>query len=86
MTSLGVVIQVLPFSAHDNPGTNGPILIFDFEKELTVAYADCDGGGMLVENPELVITLTTKMNLIRAAALSPRESLQLLRRIRDEIE
>jgi transcriptional regulator with XRE-family HTH domain len=85
-TTPGVVIQILPFSAYDNPGTNGPILIFDFTKDPTIAYADCDGGGMLVESPELVIALTTKMSLIRAAALSPRESLQLLRRVRDEIE
>jgi hypothetical protein len=40
---------------------------------------------MLVESPELVTALSTKMNLIRAAALSPRESLRLLRNIRDEM-
>jgi transcriptional regulator with XRE-family HTH domain len=82
--STDIVIQVLPFSAPRHPGTNGPILIFDFAKEPSVAYADCDGGGMLVENPQLVITLTTKMNMIRAAALSPHESLKFLHTIRDE--
>jgi transcriptional regulator with XRE-family HTH domain len=80
-----VVLQLLPFVAHDNPGTDGPIRIFDFQKDPSVAYTECDGGGMLMETPELVTTLTTKMNLIRAAALSPHESLRLLHTIRDEI-
>jgi transcriptional regulator with XRE-family HTH domain len=84
--STDVVLQVIPYTVHEHPGTDGPILIFDFTKEPSVVYTECDGGGMLIENPELVIAMTTKMNLIRAAALSPRGSLQLLRRIRDEIE
>ena len=83
--STDVVLQVLPYSAHENPGTNGPILIFDFAKDPSIVYTECDGGGMLVESPELVTALSTKMNLIRAAALSPRESLRLLRNIRDEM-
>jgi transcriptional regulator with XRE-family HTH domain len=82
--SPGVVVQVLPFSAYSHPGTDGPILIFDFANEPSVVYTECDGGGMLIESPELVIAMTTKMNLIRAAALPPHESLNLLRQIRDE--
>jgi transcriptional regulator with XRE-family HTH domain len=83
--SPGVVIQVLPFSAYTHPGTDGPILIFDFANEPSVVYSECDGGGMLIENQGLVIAMTTKMSLIRAAALPPHESLNLLRQIRDEI-
>lgn len=82
--SPGVVLQVLPFSAYGHPGTNGPLRIFDFAKEPSIAYTECDGGGMLVENFELMTELTTKMNLIRAAACPPHESLSLLRQIRDE--
>jgi hypothetical protein len=44
-----------------------------------------NGGGMIVEAPDQVASLMTTMNLIRAAALSPRESQNLLRKIRDEI-
>lgn len=83
--SPGLVIQVLPFSAYTHPGTDGPILIFDFANEPSVVYSECDGGGMLIENHGLVIAMTTKMSLIRAAALPPHESLNLLRQIRDEI-
>jgi hypothetical protein len=27
----GVVIQILPFTASDHPGTDGPILVYDFD-------------------------------------------------------
>ena len=83
-SSPDVVLQVLPFSAYDHPGTDGPIRIFEFADAQSAAYTECNGGGMIVEAPEQVATLMNTMNLIRAAALSPRESLNLLRKIRDE--
>ena len=30
----GVVIQILPFTASDHPGTDGPILVYDFDGGL----------------------------------------------------
>ncbi len=84
ISSSEVVLQVLPFSACDHPGTDGPIRIFEFANAPSAAYTECNGGGMIVEAPEQVASLMTTMNLIRAAALSPRESLNLLRKIRDE--
>ena len=80
-----IVLQVLPFTAHDHPGAGGPLSLFDFADSPTVGYTECEGGGMIVEQPEKVAGLVTTMNLIRAAALSPRDSLTLLRNIRDEI-
>jgi transcriptional regulator with XRE-family HTH domain len=80
-----ILIQVLPYSAYDHPGTDGPILVFDFPDAPSSGYTECNGGGMIVEQPEQVAGLVTSMNLIRAAALSPRESRKCIVRIRDEI-
>jgi transcriptional regulator with XRE-family HTH domain len=80
-----IIIQVLPYSASDHPGTDGPILIFDFAADPSSAYTECKGGGMIVEQPEQVSGLMTSMSLIRAAALSPRESRNYIAKIRDEI-
>ena len=33
----GVVIQILPFTASDHPGTDGPILVHDFDGASSVA-------------------------------------------------
>jgi hypothetical protein len=80
-----IVIQVLPFTSYDHPGTDGPIQIFDLPDTGSVAYMECNGGGMITETPEAVADLMTKLNMIRAAALPPRESMTLLRQIRSEI-
>ena len=80
-----IIIQVLPYSASDHPGTDGPILVFDFAGGQSSGYTECNGGGMIVEQPEQVSGLLISMNLIRAAALSPRESRNCIVKIRDEI-
>jgi hypothetical protein len=33
----GVMIQVLPFTASEHPGTDGPILVYDFDGAASVA-------------------------------------------------
>jgi hypothetical protein len=80
-----IIIQVLPFSASDHPGTDGPILVFDFSDAPSSGYTECKGGGMIVEQSEVVAGLVTSMSLIRAAALSPRETRNFIAKIRDEI-
>lgn len=84
--SADMVFQVLPFSAHEHPGTDGPISIFEFAGNPSAGYTECNGGGMIVEQPDQIAGLMTSMSLIRAAALSPGNSRDLLRKIRDEIE
>lgn len=81
----GTVIQVLPFTAGDHPGTDGPILVYDFDAGPSVAYTECTGGGRIVSSPDEVGDLTMILNMIRAAALPPRESASLIRKIRSEI-
>jgi hypothetical protein len=81
----GIVIQVLPFTAGDHPGTDGPIVVYDFDGEPSVAYTECKGGGRIVESASEVGDLTVVLNMIRAAALPPRESAGLIARIRSEI-
>jgi transcriptional regulator with XRE-family HTH domain len=80
-----IVIQVLPFASYDHPGADGPMQIFDLQDGGSVAYMECRGGGMIAETPEAVTDLMTKLNMIRAGALPPRESMVLLRQIRSEI-
>jgi transcriptional regulator with XRE-family HTH domain len=84
--SSDVILQVLPFAAWDHPGTDGPLTVFDFADSTSKAYTECKGGGMITETPDAVVDLMATMNLIRAAALPPRDSMDLLRRIRSEID
>lgn len=80
----GILIQVLPFSA-DHAGTDGPIKVYDFSDAPSVGYTECYAGGRIVEERAEVESLVTVMGLIRASALSQRDSLDLLRKIRSEL-
>jgi transcriptional regulator with XRE-family HTH domain len=81
----GVLIQVLPFTAIDHAGVEGPIAIYDFAVAPTVCYTECYGGGRVVEARDEVADLVTVVNMIRASALSPGDSIELTRKIRSEI-
>jgi hypothetical protein len=82
----GTVIQVLSFSAGDQPGADGPITVYEFPDAPTVCYTECYRGGRLVEEKSEVADMITTVSMIRAAALSPRASLELMRRIRRELD
>jgi Domain of unknown function (DUF5753) len=56
--------------------------IFDRPDATSVSYMECNGGGMITEIPQAVADQMTKLNMIRAAALPPRESIALLQQIR----
>jgi transcriptional regulator with XRE-family HTH domain len=81
----GIMLQILPFTARENAGTNGPIMVFEFDDSQTVCYTECNGGGRVVEVHNEVADLMTAVNMIRASALSPGESSVLLQKVRGEL-
>lgn len=82
----GMVIQTLPFTADNHAGADGPISVYEFTDAPSVSYTECYGGGRIVEGREEVADLMTVINLIRASALSARDSRDLIRRTKAEIE
>lgn len=81
----GIVLQILPFSARENPGADGPIMVFEFDDSPTVCYTECYRSGRVVEAHNEVAEFMTVVNMIRASALSPGESIDLLQKIRSGI-
>lgn len=82
----GIVVQTLLFAADNHAGADGPISVYDFADSPSVCYTECYSGGRIVEGREEVADLMTVINLIRASALSARDSRELIRRIRSEID
>jgi transcriptional regulator with XRE-family HTH domain len=80
-----IVIQVLPFTADNHAGSDGPITVYEFAEAPTVAYTECYSGGRIVEAHEEVAGLMTVVSMLRASALPPRESRELIRQIRSQI-
>jgi transcriptional regulator with XRE-family HTH domain len=81
-TSRRIVLQVLPFTARDHAGVEGPVTVYEFADAPSVAYTECYGGGRIVEDRQEVGDLVTVVGLIRSSALSPADSLELIREVR----
>jgi transcriptional regulator with XRE-family HTH domain len=81
----GILVQALPFTADNHAGSDGPISVYDFTESPSVCYTECYGGGRIVEGREEVADLMTVINLIRASALSARDSRDLMRRTSAEL-
>jgi transcriptional regulator with XRE-family HTH domain len=81
----GIIVQTLPFTADNQAGADGPICVYEFADSPSVCYTGCYGGGRIVEGREEVADLMMVLNLIRASALSTRDSKDLIRQIRQEI-
>lgn len=82
----GIVVQILPFAADNHAGADGPIAVYEFAESPSVCYTECYSGGRIVEKRAEVADLMTVVSLIRASALSARDSRELIRRIRSEID
>jgi transcriptional regulator with XRE-family HTH domain len=80
----GIVVQALPFTADNHAGADGPISVYEFDASPSICYTECYGGGRIVEGREEVADLMTVVNLIRASALSARDSRELIHRVKSE--
>jgi transcriptional regulator with XRE-family HTH domain len=83
--SPGIVLQILQFGADNHAGADGPISVYEFAESPSVCYTECYSGGRIVEDRAEVAAMMTVVNLIRASALSARDSRELIRRIRGEL-
>ncbi|MCL2584481.1 MAG: helix-turn-helix domain-containing protein [Streptosporangiales bacterium] len=82
----GIVIQVLPFSAQQHAGVDGLLYLYDRPSEPLTGYSECIGGARLITDHQEVSGLATVMGMLRAASLSPWDSVALMRTIRRDLE
>ncbi|MDR6318060.1 helix-turn-helix domain-containing protein [Actinoplanes couchii] len=75
-----VTVQVLPFSAGINDGTNGPFSIMNFAEELMPPVVHSEGqlGQLFEDDPRVVGRVRQAFTALTAAALTPEESLNLI--------
>ncbi|MFE0822579.1 helix-turn-helix domain-containing protein [Streptomyces sp. NPDC058847] len=77
-------VQVLPFSAGAHPGLTGSFSIFRFAKDPAILYTERYGSGHPTANPESVKDCSLRYDHLRAAALSFKDSAELIRRVMEE--
>jgi transcriptional regulator with XRE-family HTH domain len=77
----GTVIQVMPFDAGRHPGLEGPLGIIEFIDKTPVWYSDGWAAGKLSDDRGEVADYAQYFDIIRAEALSPAKSLDLINQI-----
>ncbi|WP_340376375.1 helix-turn-helix transcriptional regulator [Streptomyces sp. SS7] len=70
-----VEIQVMPTDRWDHPGTGGRIQVLKFEDGTAVGRMDDEFNGRPVHDPRQLRILELRYGIIRAEALTARESL-----------
>ncbi len=81
-----VSIQVLPDDAGEHPGLEGSFMILGFaEGDPDVVYIDAATGGLYVEQPEDIVRYTWVFDHVRAAALSPRDTVRSIKNHIDDL-
>jgi hypothetical protein len=76
-----VTIQVVPFGAGAHPGMEGPFLIMGFPEQADpdVVYVDdSTSSGLYLEEPTDVRRYALMFDHLRAAALKPDDSVELI--------
>ena len=77
-----VVIQVMPFTVSGHPGAEGPLRILEFLESPPIWYTEGWYSGRMAETKDEVASAMTCFDLIRASALPPSESMQMIAEVR----
>ncbi|MEU0841321.1 helix-turn-helix transcriptional regulator [Streptomyces sp. NPDC005962] len=78
-----VTLQVLPFAAGAPP-VPGSFTLLTFDEGPDIAYADTAMSGQMVDSKAEVERAAARYQRLRAAALHPKESLDMIRRVMEE--
>ncbi|MFE2582037.1 helix-turn-helix domain-containing protein [Streptomyces sp. NPDC059378] len=77
-------IQVLPYSAGAHAGLTGAYDLYRFESDPAIVYTEGYGSGHPTANPDTVKGCSLRYDHLQAAALSLRDSAELIQRVMEE--
>ncbi|WP_369258481.1 helix-turn-helix domain-containing protein [Streptomyces sp. R35] len=77
-------IQVLPFSAGAHAGLQGSFNLYRFASDPDIVYTEGYGSGHPTANPDTVKDCSLRYDHLQAAALSLKDSAELIQRVMEE--
>ncbi|WP_405856482.1 helix-turn-helix transcriptional regulator [Streptomyces sp. NBC_00090] len=80
-----VHLQIMPTEREEHPGMEGAFTLLTPKGRREVAYTESYGHARLITDPEEVRMYTERYGIIRAQALTPRESLELIEKMLGEL-
>jgi predicted transposase YbfD/YdcC len=79
-----VSIQVMPTDREDHAGMAGPFRVLKLQEGKTLGHFEAQLHNRVIDDPREAQILDMRYGMIRAQALSPRESLAFIEEIRGE--
>jgi transcriptional regulator with XRE-family HTH domain len=80
-----VEIQVMPLDREDHAGMGGQLQVLKLKDGTAVGYSESQLNTRLISDPKDIQVLELRYGIIRAQALSPRESLAFIEKLLGEI-
>ncbi|MET9731690.1 helix-turn-helix transcriptional regulator [Streptomyces sp. NPDC006458] len=77
-------VQILPHEAGVHAGLQGSFDLFRFVSDPAIVYTEGYGSGHPTANPDTVKDCSLRYDHLRAAALSLKDSAELIRRVMEE--
>jgi hypothetical protein len=83
-----VIIQILPFTAGEHPAMAGPFVLLDFPEvtDLGVVHVEGMASAVSHEKPEDLRRYGQAFDFVSAAALGPKQSLDMLISLAEELQ
>lgn len=79
-----VDIQILPFAAGPHPGQIGAFTILDLDDQSEIVWVESPGEGNFIDRTDLVAEYVRRYDHLRAAALSPAASRNMITALLEE--
>lgn len=80
-----IVIQVIPDDTHVHAGLGGSFQVFTLRDGVDVGWSEAPGIGWFFDQPDAVRDLAVRFDLIRASALPVEATLDLIRRLLEQL-
>lgn len=80
-----VELQVMPTEREEHPSMDGPFTLLTPKGRGEVAYTEVQGHARLITAPDEVRVVNERYGIMRAQALTPRESLTLIEKMLGEL-
>lgn len=79
-----VIVQVVPFSAGAHASLHGPLKLMYFTDAPPLSFVEASGTGQLMDDPATVARHQLSYDLLRAEALTPKQSLALISSVAED--
>ncbi|MFD5703150.1 helix-turn-helix domain-containing protein [Streptomyces lasiicapitis] len=79
-----VDLQVLPLDLEENAGLEGPLRLLKLKDGSTLGHVEVQLTSRMISNPKDLQILEMRYGIIRAQALTPRESRAFIEKVREE--